>query len=105
MIIANPTRALARFVAGDTFPADLVIFSSAELGNLALEAHNLFASNEHTSEVPTIFLVDRRQERLVNEARRGVHRRLLPLPLKVRELRMAIMQLLADVPRRQLGSY
>ena len=105
LIIANPTRALARFVPGDTFPADLVIFSSAELGNLALEAHNLFASNEHTSEVPTIFLVDRRQERLVNEARRGVHRRLLPLPLKVRELRMAMMQLLADVPRRQLGSY
>jgi len=105
LIISNPNRAIDRFIAGDPFPADLVIFSAAELGALALEAHNLFASNEHTSEVPTILLVDRRQERIIAEARRGVHRKLLPLPLKVRELRGAIMQLLAHVPRRPLGSY
>jgi eukaryotic-like serine/threonine-protein kinase len=105
LIISNPLRAIQRFVEGDTFPADAVIFSAAELGSLALEAHNKFASDEHTAEVPTILLVDRRQERIIREARRGAHRKLLPLPLKVRELRGALMQLLADVPRRQLGSY
>ena len=105
LIISNPSRAIARFVDGDPFPADAVIFSAAELGTLALEAHNQFATTEHTAEVPTILLVDRRQERIIREARRGPHRKLLPLPLKVRELRGALMQLLADVPRRQLGSY
>ncbi len=105
LIISNPNRALERFVVGDIFPADLVIFSAAELGALALEAHNLFASNEHTSEVPTILLADRRQDRIIREARRGLHRKILPLPLKVRELRSAITTLLAGVPRRPLGSY
>lgn len=105
LIISNPNRAIDRFVAGDSFPADLVIFSAAELGHLALEAHNLFASNEHTAEVPTILLVDRRQEKIIREARRGVHRKLLPLPLKVRDLRGALNQLLAGTPRRQIGTY
>jgi eukaryotic-like serine/threonine-protein kinase len=105
LIISNPNRALERFVAGDPFPADLVIFSAAEMGELALEAHNKFAGTEHTSEVPTIMLVDRRQEKIIREARRGSHRKLLPLPLKVRDLRGALVQLLAGVPRRSFGSY
>ncbi|MGV3485144.1 MAG: protein kinase domain-containing protein [Planctomycetaceae bacterium] len=105
LIISNPNRAIERFVEGEMFPADLVIFSAAEMGSLALEAHNKFASDEHTSEIPTILLVDRRQEKIIREARRGVHRKLLPLPLKVRELRGALLQLLAGVPRRSFGSY
>jgi len=100
LVISNPNRALDRFIPGEQPPADLVIFSAAELGNLALEAHNLFAANEHTAEVPTVLLVDRRQERIISEARRGAHRKLLALPLKVRELRGAIASLLADTPRR-----
>ncbi len=103
--ISNPNRALERFIDGDTFPADLVIFSAAEMGALALEAHNKFANMEHTSEVPTILLVDRRQEKIIREARRGAHRKLLPLPLKVRDLRGALVQLLAGVPRRSFGSF
>lgn len=102
LIISNPNRALERFAVGESPPADLVIFSAAELGNLALEAHNLFAANEHTAEIPTVLLADRRQERIIREARRGPNRRLLALPLKVRELRGAISGLLADVPRRTL---
>lgn len=105
LIISNPNRAIERFVEGDPFPADAVIFSAAELGSLALEAHNVFATNEHTAGVPTILLVDRRQERIIREAKRGPHRKLLPLPLKVRDLRGALVQLLAGTPRRQIGSY
>jgi len=105
LIISNPNRAIERFVEGDTFPADLVIFSAAELGQLALEAHNIFAANEHTSEVPTVLLVDRRQERIIQQARRGPHRKLLPLPLKVRDLRGALVSLLAGTPRRQMGNF
>ncbi len=102
LVISNPNRALDRFVIGESPPADLVIFSAAELGNLALEAHNVFASNEHTADIPTVLLVDRRQERIIKEAARGPQRKLLALPLKVRELRGALAQLLAATPRRTL---
>lgn len=102
LIIANPNRALDRFVPGEPPPADLVIFSAAELGNLALEAHNLFAENEHTKNIPTILLADRRQVRIIQEANRSGNRKLLALPLKVRELRTALAELLVDTPRRSL---
>lgn len=102
LIFANPNRALDRFVPGEPPPADLVIFSAAELGNLALEAHNLFAENEHTKEIPTVLLADRRQVRIIQEANRSGNRKLLSLPLKVRELRAALADLLADTPRRSL---
>jgi len=100
LIISNPNRALDRFTAEDHPPADLVIFSAAELGNLALEAHNLFATQEHTREIPTVLLADRRQTKIIEAAIRGPNRELLSLPLKVRELRSAISTLLADKPRR-----
>lgn len=102
LIIANPNRALDRFVPGEPPPADLVIFSAAELGNLALEAHNLFAENEHTKDIPTVLLADRRQVRIIQEANRTGNRKLLSLPLKVRELRTALADLLVDTPRRSL---
>lgn len=102
LIISNPNRALDRFQSGEPSPADLVIFSAAELGSLALEAHNAFASNEHTAEIPTILLVDHRQRQIIAAATRGPHRRLLALPLKVRQLRGTIVDLLAGTPRRSL---
>ncbi len=100
LIISNPHRALERFTPGEPPPVDLVIFSAADLGNLALEAHNLFADNEHTAEIPTILLADRRQQRIISQARRGPHRKLLELPLKVRQLRTAIAELVVELPRR-----
>ncbi len=105
LIISNPNRALERFIPGEPPPADAVIFSAAELGSLALEAHNTFAGTEHTAEIPTILMVDRRQDRIIREARRGAHRKLLPLPMKVRDLRGALAQLLSSVPRRPIGTY
>ncbi len=105
LVIADPNRALARFESDDEPPADCVIFGAAELGNLALEAFNQFASDEHTCEIPAILLADRRQSQIIDQARRGNHRKLLALPLKVRELRAALMELLAGVDRRPLGTY
>ena len=105
LVIQDPNRALGRFVEGEEFPADCVIFGASELGTLALEAYNRFANDEHTCEVPAILLVDRRQSKIISEARRGGKRMLLGLPLKVRELRGALMKLLSDVDRRELGTY
>ncbi|MCO8125105.1 serine/threonine protein kinase [Stieleria sp. TO1_6] len=105
LIIQDPNRALARFDPMEDPPADCVIFSAAELGSLALEAYNKFASDEHTCEIPSILLADRRQAKIISEARRGPRRQLLALPLKVRELRMGLVKVLAGTERRPLGTY
>lgn len=105
LVISDPNRALSRFIPLEDAPADCVIFGASELGNLALEAYNKFASEEHTCDIPSIMLVDQRQEYIVNGARRGDHRKLLPLPLKVRELRGTLIHLLSGIERRQLGTY
>ena len=105
MIIQDPNRALARFTPDEDMPADCVIFGAAELGNLAMEAFNKFASDEHTSSIPSILLVDRRQTQIIGGTTRGGNRKLLALPLKVRELRVALQELLAGVDRRQIGTF
>ena len=105
LIIQDPNRALGRFVSGEESPADCVIFSAAELGMLALEAFNQFGSDEHTCDLPAILLVDRRQVKIIAEARKGPRRQLLALPLKVRELRAGLMKVLAGIERRPMGTY
>ena len=105
LIIADPNRALARFAEGEERPADCVIFGAAELGNLALEAYNQFATDENTSDLPAILLVDQKQAHIIERARRGSNRKLLALPLKVRELRAALKILLAATERREIGSF
>ncbi len=105
LIISDPSRALSRFSADEDPPADCVIFGASDLGVVAMEAFNQFASNPHTANIPSIMLVDRRQTQVISGAVRGPKRKLLALPLKVRELRIALQQLLAGVARRQLGTY
>ncbi|TWU47633.1 Serine/threonine-protein kinase PrkC [Rubripirellula tenax] len=105
LVISDPNRALDRFSPDDDPPADCVVFGAAELGSLAVEAYNKFGSDEHTAEIPALLLVDRRQTSLIASARRSPTRKLLPLPLKVRELRIALTQLLSGVERRPLGTY
>jgi serine/threonine-protein kinase len=105
LVISDPNRALNRFSPIDDPPADCVIFGAAELGSLAVEAFNKCASDEHTAKMPSILLVDRRQTSVIAAATRGPNRKLLALPLKVRELRVALSQLLSGVKKRELGSY
>ncbi len=105
LVISDPNRALARFTEIDEAPADCVVFSAAELGGLALEAFNRFATDEHTSHIPSILLVDSRQTSVIKGARRGPKQTLLSLPLKVRELRTALQKALSNVERRDARPY
>ncbi|QDS93203.1 Serine/threonine-protein kinase PrkC [Roseimaritima multifibrata] len=102
LVIADPARALERFDPLDDPIADCVVFSAAELGRSALDAFNRFGADEHTADVASILLVDRRQTSLIQDAHTAPHRRMLPLPLKVRELRAGLAKLLAKTPRRQI---
>jgi serine/threonine-protein kinase len=105
LIIADPQRALARFEDSVTPPADCVIFGAAELGNEALAAYNAFAEGEYTKETPAILLVDPSQTHIIQQAVRGSKRTLLPLPLSIKHLRVALIKLLADTKQRPAGTY
>lgn len=105
LIISDPKRALDRFVDAVDKPADCVIFGAAELGNEALEAFNAFAESEGTSSIPAVLLVDQTQTHIISRAKRGSNRTLLPLPLRVKQLRMALIKLLAKTEKRASGTY
>ncbi|MEM1227244.1 MAG: serine/threonine-protein kinase [Planctomycetota bacterium] len=104
LIISDPMRALSRFNDGER-PADCVIFGAAELGNEALNAYNSFTENAETSEVPAVLLVDQRQTHIIGRAKRADNRQLLPLPLRVKQLRLALIHLLSGIPKREPGLF
>lgn len=103
LVIGDPRRAISRFEPLEESPADCVLFSAHELGNVALEAFNQFATDEHTRDIPAILLVDQKQQHIISRAKMDDHRRMLSLPLKVRELRTMLRKLLQDRPKQESG--
>lgn len=100
LVISNPERALERFRPEEDPPADCVVFSAHELGGQALDSFNDFGENEHTATIPAILLVDQKQQHIIGGAKLDAHRRMLSLPLKVRELREMLRKLLVGRPKR-----
>lgn len=96
LVIGDPNRALARFAPDDDPAADCVLFSAPELGAAALEAFNMFGEEAHTADIPAMLLVDRKQQFVIRNAKVGAKRMMLAMPLKVRELRTALLRLLKD---------
>lgn len=94
LVISDPVRAITRFDPEEEAPADCVLFSAPELGAAALEAFNDFGLNAHTANIPAILLVDRKQQFVIRNAQLGPKRMMLAMPLKVRDLRVALLRLL-----------
>jgi serine/threonine protein kinase len=94
LVFSDPVRALGRFTEFEPPPADCVIFSTVELGGASLEAFNRFGMLEHTKDLPAILFVDGRQTPIVQAAQLGPKRLMLKMPLKVREIRDALLGLL-----------
>jgi len=95
LVISDPDRAMARF-AEDTAPADIVVFSAIDLREAAVEAFNKFAEDEHTADMPAIMLVKERQKKIRDQAILGERRALMTMPMKVRELRNLIHELIKE---------
>jgi eukaryotic-like serine/threonine-protein kinase len=94
LIFSDPRRAIKRFVDDDRQPADCVLFCAEHLGAEALDAFNEMANLAATKDVPALFFVDGQQKGLIKAAQLAQHRVLLSTPLKVRELRDALVTLL-----------
>lgn len=93
LIYSDPERAIDKFSPDETMVADCLVICAADLGNLALEAFNKFVSDEHTKEIPAIMLVDPKQTHIIRGAKTSAKHVLIPMPLKVRELRQALAKL------------
>jgi serine/threonine-protein kinase len=93
LIFGDPERALSKFTPDETPPADCVILCAPDLGKLALEAFNQFAEQEHTKQIPLVMLVDPKQQYIIRAAKTSPNHVLIAMPLKVRELRQALVKL------------
>jgi DNA-binding response OmpR family regulator len=94
LVFSDPQRAVKRFIDDDKQPADCVMFCAEYLGAEALEAFNEMENHPATKEVPALFFADGQQQSLIKAAQIGPRRVLLSTPLKVRELRDALVKLL-----------
>jgi serine/threonine-protein kinase len=95
LIYGDPERALSKFSPDESTPADCLVICAPDLGNLALEAFNKFAEQDHTKTIPAVMLVDPKQQHIIRGANTSSIHVLLPMPLKVRELRQALAKLTA----------
>jgi serine/threonine protein kinase len=94
LIFSDPARAIKRFVDDDRQPADCIMFCAEHLGSQALESFNEMTSIAATKDIPALLFVNGAQKSLINAAQLAPHRVLLSTPLKVRELRDALVKLL-----------
>jgi len=93
LLTSDPERALERF-REEPGTAECLILNAQQIGRTALEVFNLFGEDTKIQHIPVILLVDSAQQAWKTEAITGPHRRVLQMPITVRQLREAIHQLL-----------
>jgi len=94
LIFSDPKRAIKRFIDDDHQPADCILFCAEHLGADALDSFNEMTTIAATKDVPALLFVNGEQKNLIKAAQLAPHRKLLSTPLKVRELRDALVKLL-----------
>jgi eukaryotic-like serine/threonine-protein kinase len=85
LLTEDPARALSRFRQDGTV-ADCVIFSAQQLGRQAVDMFNHFADDPKTNFVRAVLLLDEKQHDWQNEAIGADHRRVVCLPITMKQL-------------------
>ena len=93
LITVDPDRAMDRFL-DDHEVADVVVFDAETVGPNALKGFNRFHEEEVTRGVPCLLLLGKEQREWIKQARLAHHRVALQLPLTVKQLRVAVSQLM-----------
>lgn len=93
LVIGSAERALQRFEKGSA-PAECVIFCTTELGQAAIDAFNRFGQDPETKAIPAVLFLDENRVDMAGLVQTADHRVLLPMPLKVRQLRAILLKLL-----------
>ena len=104
LIISTPNRALERFRhldPAEPMPADCLIFGTAGLGYDAIRAFNEFVEFPMGQDVPCLILIKKdRQKEFMAQMDLQAHHRVLTLPLKFREIREQLQDLLGIEPQK-----
>ena len=95
LVVGDPQRAISRFEMGGDPPAECVVFCTTEMGEEALAAFNAFGEKEDTKNIPAVLFIAEKHQEYAARAATSEHRKLLPMPLKVRQLRAILLKLLS----------
>jgi serine/threonine-protein kinase len=93
LLTSDPYRAITRFEENERV-ADCVIFCSGDIGDSCLDAFNQFGQSETTRNVPALLLLGADQSSWKEQAVLAPHRLLLQMPVKFKDIRAALNQLL-----------
>lgn len=87
LVIGDPQRALERF-QDDKKPAEMVVFSTGQIGEPALEAFRKFADDEQTRALPAILLLAAEHRAWAKQVQEQLapHRVVLQMPIKVSQV-------------------
>lgn len=94
LIISAPQRALER-IKDETDEIDCIIINASELGETAITAFNQIGDDPRTHMIPAVLLLDEPQRDLLAMVNRSDHRRVLTLPLTMKQLRGVIADLMS----------
>ncbi|HVX12423.1 MAG TPA: protein kinase [Pirellulales bacterium] len=87
LVISDPRRALERFQE-DKKPADVIIFSTGQIGEPALTAFQEFATGEQTCSLPAVLLLAAEHRSWAKQVQENLapHRVVLQMPIKLSQL-------------------
>lgn len=94
LVASDPDRAIDRFY-NDANAAEVVLFSTGHIGRAALEAFNRFGHETGTKDIPAVLLLDEHHSSWTAEAELGDHRAAISMPIKQRQLRQLIQNVLS----------
>jgi serine/threonine-protein kinase len=92
LLISDPTRAVSRLFQ-DSIPPDCVLINAQSIGESALRAFNELGTNKKTCDIPTVLLLDEEQKAWQKQAAASDVRRVLCMPLTMKQLREALAEL------------
>ncbi len=84
----------AEAIAEDDLAAQCVVFNGQSLGMRAVRGFNDFAQRRSTKEIPALLILDQGQSDWAAEIKSLPHRKILVMPVTVRQLRDAVVELL-----------
>jgi serine/threonine-protein kinase len=93
LLTSDPDRLFQRFYENSK-TADAVLLSSGHIGSSAVEAFNRFGEEPSTKSTPVVLLLGDQQAAWKDRAKPDQHRVVLQMPVKSKELRQAILQIM-----------
>ena len=102
LVMTDAHRAVAR-LHDEPELVDCAIFCTAELGENGLDAFNMISETPRTQRVPAILIAERDQHQFASSANLSKLQGMLQMPLKMRQLRAALLQLIRRKDEVQAG--